>query len=114
MKKIDEMDRHIILRAEALGYKTALLCLAGWTLYESWGTLAGSGTEPMNILPMLILMAVSCVRLFSEMLMKRKMVFGDEEYKAPNKILRGAVAVIVIVAIVLWIGSFLLMKCEEI
>lgn len=108
MKKMDEMDRNIKLRAESLGYKATLICLAVWTLYESWQTFSNGGER--NILPMMILLVAVCVQSFSEMAMKRKMISGDEEYKEPNKILRIVIATIVIVAIVISIGSYLLLK----
>jgi len=108
MKKMDEMDRNIKFRSESLGFKAAVLCLAIWTLYESWQTLSNGGTH--NILPMMVLMAALCVQGFSEMIMKRKMIAGDTEYKEPNKILWSAVAIFAIIAIVLSIGSYLILK----
>jgi len=110
MKKIDEMDRNIKLRSESLGYKAALMCLAIWTLYESWQTLSNGGQGGHNILPMTVLMVALCVQWFSEMAMKRKMISGDEEYKEPNKILRSIIAIIAITAIVISIGSYLVLK----
>ena len=108
MKTMDEMDRSIKRRSESLGYKAALICLAIWSLYESWKTLSTGGTH--NILPSMILTLVVCVQGFSEMLMKRNMTSGDEAYKEPNKILRAIIAIIVIVAITLAIGSYFLLK----
>ena len=34
MKKMDEMDRNILLRSEAWGYKAVLLALCAWTLWN--------------------------------------------------------------------------------
>ena len=55
MKKMDEMDRNIQLRSKEWGYHTAMLALAGWSLFNSFRTL----TEGMayNPLPGLILCA---------------------------------------------------------
>ena len=103
-----KLDRHIRARSESLGYKIALVCLAIWTSYESWQTLSNGGTQ--NILPTMILILASCVQRFSEMAMKRKMISGDEEYKEPNKILRVVIAVIVVTAIIISIGAYLLLK----
>ena len=110
MKKMDEMDRNIKLHSESLGYKAALICLALWTLCESWQTLANNGQSGYSILPMTILMAALCVQWFSEMAMKRKMISGDDEYKEPNKILRSVITIIVITAIIISIGSYLMLK----
>ena len=108
MKKGDEMSNNIRLRSESLGYKTVVMFLAIWALYESWQTLSGGGTH--NILPMMFLMVATCVQGFSEMVMKRKMISGDDEYKEPNKILWSIVAVIVLAALVISIGSYLLLR----
>lgn len=38
------------------------------------------------------------------------MVAGDEEYREPNKLLRAAVAAIVIIVLVLSVGAYLLAR----
>lgn len=35
MKKMDEMDKNILLRAQALAYKCTLLLLSLWTFYNA-------------------------------------------------------------------------------
>jgi len=110
MKKMDEMSRNIKLRSESLGYKAAVLCLAIWALYESWKTLSSGGENGHNILPMLFVVVATCVQGFSEMAMKRKMISGDDEYKEPNKILRSIIAIIVLSALVISVGSYLILK----
>ncbi len=108
MKKMDEMDRNIRLRSEEFGFKTAVFALAIWTLYESWEYLFNSGSY--NSLPTLILLVTLCVQGFSEMVMKRKMISDDEEYKEPNRILWRIIAVIATIAILISIGSYLLIS----
>ena len=49
-------------------------------------------------LPALILCLAVCVQGFSQMAMRRRMVAGDEEYREPNKLLRAAVAAIVVIS----------------
>ena len=44
------------------------------------------------------------------MAMKRRMVAGDEEYREPNKLLRAAVAAIVVIVLFLSIGTYLLAR----
>lgn len=108
MKKIDEMDRNIQLRSEELGYRVAMLALCAWTLFNSWQTLAnGAEHDP---LPCLILCLSVCVQSFSQIAMKQKMVADDEEYKEPNKLLQTIIATVVIVAVVLSIGTYFLLK----
>lgn len=108
MRKMDEMERSIQLHAEEWGYRTALLSLSAWTLFNCWQALAnGSEYSP---LPALVLCLAVCVQGFSQMAMKRRMVAGDEEYREPNKLLRAAVAAIVVIALALSIGAYLLAR----
>ena len=79
MRKMDEMERSIQLHAEERGYRTALLSLSAWALFNCWKALAhGSEYSP---LPALVLCLAVCVQGFSQMSMKRRMVVGDEEYR---------------------------------
>ena len=108
MRKMDEMERSIQLHAEEWGYRTALLSLSAWALFNCWQVLAnGSEYSP---LPALVLCLAVCVQGFSQMAMKRRMVAGDEEYREPNKLLRAAVAAIVVIALALSIGAYLLAR----
>lgn len=108
MKKLDEMDRNIQLRSEEIGYKVTLLILSFWTFYNCWQVLANSAKySPM---PGLIVCFAVCIQGFSQMVMKRKMIAGDEEYHEPNKIVWAIVGVIAVVAILLSIGTYFLMK----
>lgn len=108
MKKMDEMDRNIRLHSEELGFKTAVLLLAIWVLYECWQGIFNGGTY--NRLPAFSLIVTLCVQAFSEMAMKRKMISGDEEYKEPNKIIWCIIMFIAVIAIVLSIGSYLMLS----
>ena len=90
MKKMDEMDKNILLRAQALGYKCTLILLSLWTFYNCYQVLAhGAKYSP---LPGLVVCFAVCIQGFAQMAMKRKMIAGDEEYREPNKILWAIVA----------------------
>lgn len=108
MKKLDEMDRNIQLRSEETGYRVTLLILSVWTFYDCWQALVnGAKYSP---LPGLIVCFAVCIQGFSQMAMKRKMIAGDEEYHEPNKFVWAIVGVIAVVAILLSIGTYFLMK----
>ncbi len=108
MRKMDEMERSIQLHAEEWGYRAALLSLSAWALFNCWQALAnGSEYSP---LPALILCLAVCVQGFSQMAMRRRMVAGDEEYREPNKLLRAAVVAIVVIALALSVGAYLLAR----
>jgi len=108
MKKLDEMDRNIQLRSEAIGYKVTVLLLSVWTFYGCWQVLA-NGAE-YSPLPGLIVCLAVCIQGFSQMAMKRKMIAGDEEYHEPNKFAWAVVGVIAAAAVLLSLGTYFLMK----
>lgn len=108
MKKMDEMDRNIQLRSEEWGYRVALLMLCGWTLFNSWQTLAYGAKH--NPLPPLILCAAVSVQSFVQLGLKQKMVEGDEEYRQPNLLLRTIIFTIVAAAVILSAGTYFLVK----
>lgn len=108
MKKTDEMDRSIQLHSEEWAYRAALLALSAWTLYSSWQTLVHGAAQ--NPLPSLILCLAVCVQGFSSIVMKKKMVAGDEEYQEPNRLLRAALASIVVAVLILSIGTYFLIR----
>ena len=67
MKKLDEMERNIQLRAKEKSYHVVLLVLSFWTFFHCWQTLQNGAVQG-----------------FSEMAMKRRMTAGEEEYREPN------------------------------
>lgn len=108
MKKLDEMGRNIQLRSQEWGYRAALLMLGAWTFFNCWQTLKnGAAYHP---LPGLILCLAVCVQGFSQMVLRRKMVAGDEEYREPNRPLWGVVAAVVAAAIILAAGTYLITR----
>lgn len=108
MKQMDEMDRNLKLHSEGFGFKTAVLALAIYTLFECWKNIFNYGSY--NPLPGFILVAVLCVQRLSEISMKRKMILGDDEYKEPNKLLWSIIIGVAVLAIVLSIGTFILLR----
>ncbi len=108
MKKMDEMDRNIQLRSEEWGYRSALLALAVWTLFNCCQTLInGAKYSP---LPGFILCFAVCVQGFSQLAIKQKMIAGDEEYKEPNKLFWTVIAAVAIVAVIASVGTCFIMK----
>ncbi|MCI8565978.1 MAG: hypothetical protein HFI39_06630 [Lachnospiraceae bacterium] len=108
MRKMDEMDRDIQLRSEEWGYRSVMLSLAAWTFFNCWQTLRnGADYHP---LPGLIFCFASCVQGFSQLAVKRKMVAGEEEYKAPNKLLWIVLAVVTAAVIIVSMGTFFIVK----
>lgn len=108
MKKMDEMDRNIQLRSKEWGYHTALLALAGWSLFNSFRTLT-DGTA-YNPLPGLILCVAVCIQGFSQSVIKRRMIAGDEEYREPNRLLWGIIGAVIVAVAVASAGTYFIMR----
>ena len=108
MKKMDEMDRKIQLRAEQISYRVMLLILSVWTLYNCWQTLANG--EKFNLFPGLLVCLADSVQSVSQMVMKRKMIDGDDEYHEPNKLIWEILGCLAVVAIVLFVGTYFIVR----
>ena len=106
--QLDEMGKSIQLHAQSVGYRLAVLLLAIWTLYESY--IALTTGQRLYIVPSLVLTAVCAVEGIYESILKRKMIQGDDEYREPNKVLITILAVIAIAAIIVSIGSFVILQ----
>lgn len=107
MKKPDEMDRSIYLRSAEWGYRAAMLALAAWTFYNCYQTLA-HGT-PYHPLPGLILCLASAVQGFSQLALKQRMTSGDEECRAPNRLLQTLLTAVFLTAAILFFGTFFIL-----
>lgn len=107
-KRMDEMDRQIQLLSEERGYRAIVLALALWVLYNCWQTFfRGEAYAP---LPALILCLGGSVQSFSQVAMNQKMVEGDAEYQAPNRLARTILLTVVITAILLSVGAYFVIR----
>lgn len=103
-KKTDEMDRQIQLLSEEREYRVIVLALALWVLYNCWQAFFRG--EAYSPLPMLILCLGVSVQSFSQLAIGRKMVEGDAEYQAPNRLARAILLTVAITAILLGVGAY--------
>ena len=75
--RMDEMERHILLKAQRSAYLFLVAALAVWSFYESWQVYARH--TRINLLPCLLLVGASLVQGFSQMVQTRRAVQGDED-----------------------------------
>ena len=108
MKKMDEMDRYIQLRAKERGYHAVLLALAGWSLFNSLQTFVNDAA--FHPLPGFLLCASVCIEGVSRSVLKREMIAGDEEYREPNRLLWGIIGAVIAAAAVLSAGTYFVMR----
>lgn len=107
-KQMDEMERNIKRQSESLGFKVTIFIMALWTLYESYRALS-TGLR-LNILPCLVVTAGCTVTGIYELLLKRRMIEGDEEYKEPNKALLVTVGIVALAAVICTLGAYFVLK----
>lgn len=102
--RMDEMDRQIQLLSEERGYRVIVLALALWVLYNCWQAFFRGGAY--TPLPVLILCLGVSVQSFSQLAIGQKMVEGDAEYQAPNRLARTILLTVAITAILLGVGAY--------
>ena len=102
MQAVLTQEKSIYLHAMVWGYRTAVLLLSAWTLYNCWRTLAqGAAYQP---LPGLILCVSVSVQSFYQLAVRQKMVSGDAEYREPNRFLRAVLMTVILTVLLLWLG----------
>ena len=75
--RMDEMERHILLKAQRSAYLFLVAALAVWSFYESWQVYARH--TRIDLLPCLLLVGASLVQGLSQMVQTRRAVRGDED-----------------------------------
>ena len=105
-KPLDEMERSIKLKSQSFAYRITTILLGAWALYEIYLVLFTSAQQ-LNLMPVIVLTIASNVQYFSELVLKRKMVLGDEEYKESNKIVRAITTILTILIIIASVVAFI-------
>lgn len=75
--KPDEMERHILFKAQRNAYLFLVAALVVWTFYESWQVYARH--TRLNLLPCLLLTGAVLIQGISQLLLTRRAVQGDED-----------------------------------
>ncbi len=77
MRKPDEMERHIIAKAQRNAYLFLVAALLLWSLYESLCIFLWHSR--LNLLPCGLLSGAALVQAFSQLLLTRRAVKDDED-----------------------------------
>lgn len=75
--RIDEMERHILFRAQRNAYLFLVAALTVWSFYESWKVFAWH--TRLNLIPCLLLVAAVQIQNFSQLILTRSAVKDDED-----------------------------------
>lgn len=77
LRKMDEMERQIVFVAQRNGYLFLAGALLVWSLYESWRVY--SLHERLRPLPGLLLVTAVLIQCFTQLVLTRRAVMGDED-----------------------------------
>lgn len=105
-RRMDEMEKDIALKAQRNALIYALLALAIWSLYESFK--AYTQHTSLNSAPGFLLATTSFVLILSQIVLQKRVVKGDDEYKDTTPLLKIIAAGVIVAAIIISIGAWLI------
>ena len=76
-RKMDEMERHILFKAQRNAYLFLIAALVIWSFYESIQVYIHHSR--LNLLPCLLLTAAVLIQSFSQIILTRSAVKDDED-----------------------------------
>lgn len=94
----DEMQKMISYRAQSYAYYFLFAALFLWTIYESCEVFWFEGE--LNLLPCFLMVGASMIQGFSELVMQRNAVKGDDEYQSTQPLFRIILFACVIAAVI--------------
>ncbi|MBN7771797.1 hypothetical protein [Clostridium aminobutyricum] len=104
-RKMDEMEMSIALKAQRNALIYVLLALTIWSLYESFKVYTQHIS--FNSVPSFLLVTTSFVLILSQLVLQKRVVKGDDEYKDPTSILKIIVIGVIVAAIIISIGAWI-------
>ena len=75
--KPDEMEQHIIFRAQRDSYIFLIIALLVWSFFESYKVYVYHTN--LNLIPCMLLVTAAIVQSFSQLIMTRNVVKDDED-----------------------------------
>lgn len=103
LRQMDEMERHILFRAQRNSYLFLVLSLTVWTFYES-GRVYLHHTR-LNLVPCLLLVVSVLIQSFSQLILTRAAVKGDEDSYETGPLARLVVLTCILAAILAAVGG---------
>lgn len=82
-QKMDEMEKEIALKSQRNALTYVIVVLFIWSTYELYCSITQQ--VDFNKLPCILLITTAWVQTISQLLLKRRAVMGDSEYKFVNK-----------------------------
>ena len=110
--KMDEMERHILFRAQRNSYLFLVLALTVWTFYES-GRVYLHHTR-LNLVPCLLLVVSVLIQSFSQLILTRAAVKGDEDSYETGPLARIVVLACAAAGLIAAIGAAVMLLCVRV
>lgn len=107
LRKADEMERHILLRARSIAYLYTAFALLLWSLYESYRVYLYH--TPLNLVPCAILVTSALVQGFAQLVLQRNAVKGETEYVETRPLIRIVLLSAVLITLLASVTAFLLL-----
>jgi hypothetical protein len=104
-RKMDEMEKDIALKAQRNALIYVLLVLVIWSFYESFKVYTQHTS--LNLIPSFLLITTSFVLVLSQIVLQKRAIKGDDEYKDTTPILRIVVVGVIVAAIIISIGAWI-------
>jgi len=104
-RKMDEMEKDIALKAQRNALIYILLVLAIWSFYESFKVYTQQIS--LYLVPSFLLVTTSFVLILSQLVLQKRVIKGDDEYKDTTPILKTILVGVIIAAIIISIGAWI-------
>ena len=104
--KMDEMEKDIALKAQRNALIYILLVLIIWSFYESFKV--NTQRTSLNLVPSFLLGTTSLVLILSQLVLQKRAVKGDDEYKDTPPTLKSIVVGVIVFTIIMSIGTWIL------
>ena len=112
LRRPDEMERHILFRAQRNAYLFLVAALAVWSSYESWQVYARH--TRLNLLPCLLLAAAALIQSFSKLVLERRAVQDDEDSYETGPLARIVVLACAAAGLIAAIGAAVMLLCVRV
>ena len=101
--KPDEMERHIVFKAQRNSYIFLTIALLIWSFYESYKVYAYH--TKLNIIPCMLLMAAVVIQSLSQLIMTRNAIKDDEDSFETAPLLKIIILICIVASVITTIAS---------
>lgn len=108
-RRMDEMERHILGKAQRNAYLFLVAALALWSFYESWQVYTRH--TRLNLMPCLLLATASLVQAFSQLALARRAVKDDEDSYETGPLERLVVLTCAAAGVIAAVGAAAVLLC---